>query len=353
MNSSVARWLAGFLGALSLTGCQESEGIREYTAKKDSSFKAASAKPAGPVRTLAAIIPKGDSTWFVKLMGPAAQLENQAGNFGKWVESFRFEGGNNPVFDVPPGWTKGQGNKDRFASLKLPEENGGHEATVISLSGSGGSTLANINRWRDQLGLSPIEEKDLASNTQEKVVAGQKVILFDATGPGKVGGTRMPPFASSKNAPPVENRPGPEKSAESKMAMTGLEVKIPTGWKEVAPKPLSVKTYQAGPAEVTIIPLPENAGGPVANINRWRTQVELSELPPDKVLSEAQTIATVSGNALVVDLGGQGKEPKRIIAAILPRAKMTWFVKMTGPSEGTAKEKDRFLALIRELKLPE
>jgi len=28
-------------------------------------------------------------------------------------------------------------------------------------------------------------------------------------------------------------------------------------------------------------------------------------------------------------------------------------VKMTGPSEGTAKEKDRFLALIRELKLPE
>lgn len=352
------------LGLGGVIGCQESEGIREYAAPKDAVAKMAPAAKAGPTRILAAIIPRQDATWFVKLMGPVAQLEKQGDVFQKLVQSFKFEKPEAPTFETPTGWTPGEPNSQRFATLKLPAELGALEATIIKLGPQAGSNLDNINRWRGQVGLSPVDEKELATTTKEIEVAGSKVIVLDVTGPG--GGKSgpmgmMPNMNAPKQGPRAEAPPrgpgagsGPGAGNRSEGAPE-IKLVIPQGWKEMPPKPLSVKTYQAagGQAEITIIPLAGPAGGNGANINRWRGQVGLPPVDPAKAEADGQTIDTPSGKALVVDFAGTGNGARRITAGIVTKGSQTWFIKMMGPADATAKEKDALISLIRSLQLPE
>ncbi len=63
---------------------------------------------------------------------------------------------------LPKGWTTAQAGGMRFATLKPPAQ-GNAEVSVVTLSGPAGGELANVNRWRAQLGLPPIEAAGLAS----------------------------------------------------------------------------------------------------------------------------------------------------------------------------------------------
>ncbi|MEM9801386.1 MAG: dienelactone hydrolase family protein [Planctomycetota bacterium] len=59
---------------------------------------------------------------------------------------------------TPPGWTESQGSRMRVASYELP---GGADCSVIALGSDGGGLLANVNRWRAQMGASDLSEDDL------------------------------------------------------------------------------------------------------------------------------------------------------------------------------------------------
>ena len=50
------------------------------------------------------------------------------------------------------------------------------------MGGTGGGLLANVNRWRGQLGLGAIGENDLAKLAQSLDVPGGKGTLVDITG---------------------------------------------------------------------------------------------------------------------------------------------------------------------------
>lgn len=118
-------------------------------------------------------------------------------------------------------------------------------------------------------------------------------------------------------------------------------------------------TYAIGPeggatAELAVTAFPGDVGGEVANVNRWRGQIEL---PP---LAEAEIAATVTRreahglNIGVVDLGGAGS--MRMLGAIVPFGKATWFFKLLGPEALVAGEKAAFLefvATIRPAAVPE
>lgn len=67
------------------------------------------------------------------------------------------------AWDLPAGWTSEPAGGMRFATLK-PSPSGKAEVSVVSLAGPAGGELANVNRWRSQLGMPPIEEAALASN---------------------------------------------------------------------------------------------------------------------------------------------------------------------------------------------
>ncbi len=78
------------------------------------------------------------------------------------------------------------------------------------------------------------------------------------------------------------------------------------------------------------------------NVNRWRGQVGLPALDPDKIIKQA-TIAKGKGGTLQwfkID----GAQNKSILVSILQRPSDAVFVKMTGPSDTVQANKKDFLA---------
>lgn len=125
-----------------------------------------------PVRLLAAIFSKGDSTWFFKLMGPASKLTTKTEEFETFVRTVRFgvEGSTPPIqWSAPNNWKPGKTNELRYATFLIdPDANPKLELTVIKLGKDAGSILANINRWREQVGLGPVSEGDLPTVIKKK-----------------------------------------------------------------------------------------------------------------------------------------------------------------------------------------
>lgn len=124
--------------------------------------------------------------------------------------------------------------------------------------------------------------------------------------------------------------------------------KAPAGWKEEAGSGMRLATLTppGGQADLSVIQLDGEAGGDLANINRWRGQLGLE--PVASAAEGAQTIATPAGRAIVVDL--KGKDSKALVGAILNHSGDTWFFKLTGPAAAVAEAKPGFLALLRSLK---
>ena len=77
----------------------------------------------------------------------------------------------------------------RYATLKPPIQ-GKVEATVVVLPGVAGGELSNVNRWRGQIGLGPIDEKALAAARKPVKSKAGTVSVFDFTSDGQAK-TRM------------------------------------------------------------------------------------------------------------------------------------------------------------------
>ena len=90
---------------------------------------------------------------------------------------------------LPKGWAEEKGGGMRFATLKATVA-GKVDISVVVLAGAAGGELANVNRWRGQIGLPPIDDKALgAARTVVKAKAGS-VAVFDFTSDGQTK-TRM------------------------------------------------------------------------------------------------------------------------------------------------------------------
>jgi len=75
-------------------------------------------------------------------------------------------------WSLPKGWSELPGGGMRFATFKAPYP-GKLEATVVVLPGPAGGELANVNRWRGQIALPPLDEAGLAkARTTVKSKAG-------------------------------------------------------------------------------------------------------------------------------------------------------------------------------------
>lgn len=66
------------------------------------------------------------------------------------------------AWTLPEGWTQSMASGPRTASLK-PAVAGHVEVSLTVLPGAAGGDLANVNRWRRQLGLSAIDEAAIPS----------------------------------------------------------------------------------------------------------------------------------------------------------------------------------------------
>jgi hypothetical protein len=338
------------LALLLLAGCGRDEPIGHYTVAKEPGQKpSALANAPQETRALAAILARPDATWFFKLSGPPAAVAGQRDAFERLVQSVKFPPGGLEIdWQLPPGWSREPGTPGRFATLRIKDEKAPSlAATVVKLGPDAGSLLANVNRWRGQIGLGDVDEGQLKELVREVKTDAGTVQMVDMTGPGVAGGggMGMPPPGGG-GLPPVPAAPDPPE----------LKYDRPAGWAEGPPKALAAKTFVVGSgartATVTLTPLGGPAGGVAPNVNRWRDQVGLPPLGEAELLTEARQVPAGGGKGLLYDLTSPpGKPPRRIVVVIRPAGDQTWFIKMDGPPDLVGEHLAAFESFLKSLRI--
>jgi len=298
------------------------------------------------------------------------------------------------------------------------------DLSVTTFPGDVGGDLANVNRWRGQLGLPPVDATALPGLVQAIDAPVGKLSLVDLAGeaaageakkPGRLLGAWLkqpdrtwffklmgddalvaaqrdaflaflqsvtidaapagaafaapaqaqstndlpkggsPPFAPFANGAMPDTSTAPAATAPA----ADLTWSAPADW---SAKPLgsmrlgsfTVHGTDGAEADVSIIAFPGEAGGLLANINRWRGQLGLAPLAEGDQAAATTALDSAGGlRFTVVDFAGQSAgAPSRLLGGIAPFGDKTYFFKMTGPDALVAHQKAAFLDFLKTVKVP-
>lgn len=132
-----------------------------------------------------------------------------------------------------------------------------------------------------------------------------------------------------------------------------IEWTLPAGWVEQAPSSMRVGSFlvkgeNGQTADVSIVPLSGDAGGDLANINRWRGQINLGPIAENQLDQLSQMITPAERRMRLVDFANDGK---RLIAAIYTTEGKSWFFKMMGDDATAKAAKPAFLKFLSTIKI--
>ncbi len=133
----------------------------------------------------------------------------------------------------------------------------------------------------------------------------------------------------------------------------GLAWTAPADWKVKAASAMRKGSYavpgHGGPdGDLSITAFPGDVGGELANVNRWRGQVQL---PPLAEADLAQAVSRATHGSLqftIVELTSPSADhPQAILGAIVLYNGGTWFFKLLGPAPLVAQTKPAFLQFLQ------
>jgi hypothetical protein len=184
------------LGPLSAEEVAKALEPTEIAGGKGFSFEIKGTRGGKPARTITAVQHRGDRSWFFKLSGDDATVSAQKAAFLEFLKTLHFHvegddashtantgssaGASNsgptspspsgdpglPEFQwkIPEAWQKVSPGQMQVAKFTVPEKDGAKAEVSVSVFPSDtGGTLANVNRWRKQLGLGEVDEAGLKS----------------------------------------------------------------------------------------------------------------------------------------------------------------------------------------------
>jgi hypothetical protein len=171
------------------------------------------------VRILAAMSQQGETTWFFKMTGDDETVRAQKPAFLKFLKSITFEKGADmasahamagvtapaaanprgetaaapakPQWQVPAGWNELPPTQMVVAKFGLTGKTGGKaDVTVSVFPGDVGGVPANVNRWRQQIGLTPVAPAEVDKLTTSLDLDGAKAVVADLSGPEPKSGQK-------------------------------------------------------------------------------------------------------------------------------------------------------------------
>jgi len=310
------------------------------------------------------------------------------------------------AYEAPEGWTEGAATSMRQVNFTIGDTG---ECYLTVLPSSGGGLLANVNRWRKQMGRDPIGDAELAALAKTTLLGHEAVAIdldgsfsgmgTDAkegyrmlgrlavtensayfvklTGPAALVGEqveafdrfsdslREDPMAAAAAAHAAAGLPAMP-SGMSGAGMGGLppvggfdsmdlEWNAPEGWVKAPDNAMRLVTYTVGEAECYVAVLSGPAGGVNANINRWQQQMgqpvlselELAALPKLNVLGRESAMVEIKGE--YTGMGETRDANYGMLGLVCPLEGQTLFVKMVGPAEVIAGQTDQFKAFCTSL----
>lgn len=148
-------------------------------------------------RTTAAILPRDGMLWFIKMSGEESTVAAQQDAFRKFLKSLEFhesshddhQPSDEPAVaarsnvSAPATWTEKRAGAMILAAYQAKNGEATADITISSFPGDVGGLLANVNRWRGQVGAAEISTGDLAKEVKSIQLAdGTKASLVDVTG---------------------------------------------------------------------------------------------------------------------------------------------------------------------------
>lgn len=322
-------------------------------------------------------------------------------------------------WDVPEGWGELPSSGMRLANLQ-PAGNPEAECTLIILQGSGGGLAANLNRWANQMGLEDLDQaaidalprrnllgmpateirldgaySGMGDTAQEGfallglVLPSEAFTIFvKLTGPAALVDAESEAFrafcASIRPKPTGHyegdgHDHGSEAAADAGSTPSGghgeggealvssgtegraaARYEVPTGWRDLGPRSLRIVNLQASEeTQCYVIELVGEAGGELANLNRWAGEVGAAHLDEAGVaalervelLGASCPLIEVSGE--YSGMGGGEGAGRTVLGTLLIRSTSSVFVKMVGPSEEVAANRDAFIEFCASLEVEE
>jgi hypothetical protein len=306
-------------------------------------------------------------------------------------------------YTVPSGWKEKELSQMRVASFGISDAGKNADISVIPLGGLAGGDLANVNRWRGQVGLQPLPDAELQALAEKIVVAGQPADLYDVAGNTSGVAQRIigvilhrndtawffkmagdsdlveknkPAFVDFLKSVEFGGLPAPSTMDLSQLpashpAIPGMTPVAPASSEDGSKPAWTIPaSWQAGPlaqflvakfvvtgtgdarAEVNVSSLDGDGGGLAPNVNHWRGPLGL---PPVTEIS-ATTMDVPGGKASVVDFSGTNArtgKAARLIGVIVPLGGQTWFYKLMGDETIVTTQKEAFTRFIQSAKYPD
>jgi hypothetical protein len=305
--------------------------------------------------------------------------------------------------EVPASWEPGRGSSMRLASYLVKGEGDAvADISLIILGGQAGGVLDNVNRWRTQIGLAPLDAQGLTENSVKLTTPVGEAVVVDlaATGPvanpaqdgrivaaivplaramwfykmrgnrelierEKEGFLRWVETARKKEraqsapdphapAPAMKNPHAPAPGTPPAARPREITWQVPQGWKEGPAKSMRIATFAISgengtSGEATVVKLSGTGGGELANVNRWRGQIGLAPITAEELAAAVTSVDSPGGAITLIDCAGT---EKRTLAGWLTRNGGTWFFKLNGPTGLVEAEKTRFTSFLSSVDFP-
>jgi hypothetical protein len=313
-------------------------------------------------------------------------------------------------YTLPEGWKEKALTQMRVASFEVSENGKAADISVVPLGAMSGGDAANVNRWRGQVGQSPLDETAVAQLAEKITVAGQPADLYDIAGtspgsgdPVRIIGTILhsdtatwyfkmsgdADLAAKQKAnfiaflksvefgqPAAPSAMDLSQLPPSHPAISGMNADtqaapavadagtkpiwtIPADWKEGPLAQFLVAKYViqgngTTTASVNVSSLSGDGGGLAANVNRWRAQLGQLPFTMDDI-AKLPTIDASSVKATLVQIDGTDArtgKPARLTGLVLPLGGQTWFYKLMGDADVVGAQKDAFIKFVQSAKYP-
>lgn len=188
----------------------------------------------------------------------------------------------------------------------------------------------------------------LAACREEKVESYRVPKEKDPDMPMAAGAGSMPPGVTEAGAGTMAG------ASVDVAAGPGLTWTAAAGWRAKPASAMRKGSYDVpgeggASADLSITAFPGDVGGELANVNRWRGQVQL---PPFSDADLAGGVTRLAQNGLsfaVVDFAGH---QQRILGAMVSFGGDTWFFKLMGPDAVVGPAKPAFMEFLKTVKPP-
>ncbi len=338
---------------LLLSGCEKAEQITFDTVSKHESLQSSEflvnyeRSHPKPERMIGFIVPRTSALWFFKLQGNIEAVTARENDVREFLKSVQFLSDDKIEWVLPAGWQRLPGNEMRYATLVL----NGQPSLEMSVTTfpsrpdlpHSDQVVQNINRWRGQLSLPPIDDEDLADQS-EKLTQGGVIGYWTSL----IGRPKPKPAAM---APPQRSQPVQQSSetAERGTEPTLPAYDTPAEWSEGPPAMFAVVSLQVADGETkAAITVTSARGNRLDNVNRWRGQVGLGPITEAELTSTAKKVevGSLSGDLYEMAEGGRS-----IFGVIVEDRGQMWFVKLAGDTALAERERGRFEEFLKSLRL--